>query len=153
MILSIFSKEQKKLWSFSVSIIIEQNYFGLKNEHTSWVLYQTKEGCAFLAEYVGREPRWVTAAPPSPRAQREGRVSVALPSLTTSTTAQEGQAAPHLSTTSASDKNNSVANITGQLGGSAFLPCTTHHSMERQVGHKGKKWINVRQDNQGDTGG
>ncbi|KAK4288974.1 hypothetical protein Pmani_038032 [Petrolisthes manimaculis] len=90
-------------------------------------------------KYVGREPRWATAAPPSPGAQR---VSVALPSLTTSTTtAQEGQGAPHLATTSGSDKNNSVANITGQLGGSAFLPCTTHHSMERQVGHPSREEV------------
>ena len=30
-------------------------------------------------------------------------------------------------------QNNSVTNVTGQLGTSVFLPCRTTHSMERQV--------------------
>lgn len=29
--------------------------------------------------------------------------------------------------------NNSITNVTGQLGGSVFLPCRTQHSLERQV--------------------
>ncbi|XP_069184334.1 cell surface A33 antigen isoform X3 [Procambarus clarkii] len=36
-------------------------------------------------------------------------------------------------TASATAKNNSVTNITAQLGASVFLPCKTHHSMERQL--------------------
>ncbi|XP_045114666.1 hemicentin-2-like isoform X2 [Portunus trituberculatus] len=36
-------------------------------------------------------------------------------------------------TTSTSAQNNSVANLTAQLGGSVFLPCKTHHSLERQL--------------------
>ncbi|XP_045114662.1 hemicentin-1-like isoform X1 [Portunus trituberculatus] len=36
-------------------------------------------------------------------------------------------------TTSTSAQNNSVANLTAQLGGSVFLPCKTHHSLERQT--------------------
>lgn len=30
-------------------------------------------------------------------------------------------------------RNNSVTEVTGQLGTSVFLPCRTTHSMERQV--------------------
>ncbi|XP_068246082.1 immunoglobulin superfamily member 10-like isoform X3 [Palaemon carinicauda] len=34
---------------------------------------------------------------------------------------------------------DSILNLTGELGGSVFLPCTTHHSMERQV-----SWVRRR---------
>ncbi|XP_053653259.2 opioid-binding protein/cell adhesion molecule homolog isoform X3 [Cherax quadricarinatus] len=42
-------------------------------------------------------------------------------------------------TASATAKNNSMTNITAQLGASVFLPCKTHHSMERQV-----SWVRRR---------
>ncbi|KAF2367248.1 Immunoglobulin I-set [Trinorchestia longiramus] len=35
--------------------------------------------------------------------------------------------------------NNSVSNVTGQLGASVFLPCRTQHSLERQV-----SWVRRR---------
>ncbi|KAA0199817.1 hypothetical protein HAZT_HAZT009435 [Hyalella azteca] len=35
--------------------------------------------------------------------------------------------------------NNSVSNITGQIGSSVFLPCRTQHSLERQV-----SWVRRR---------
>ena len=40
---------------------------------------------------------------------------------------------PALPTSSVVASNNTITNVTGQLGSSVFLPCKTHHSMERQV--------------------
>lgn len=64
-----------------------------------------------------RMPRWVTASPSgSPGEETEG-FSMVSP----------------LPTPSNLTKTNTSDNITAQLGASVFLPCKTHHSMERQV--------------------
>ncbi|XP_042891397.1 hemicentin-1-like isoform X4 [Penaeus japonicus] len=63
-----------------------------------------------------RMPRWVTASPSgAPGDETEG-ISMVSP----------------LPTPSNLTKTNTSDNITAQLGASVFLPCKTHHSMERQ---------------------
>lgn len=70
-----------------------------------------------------RMPRWVTASPSgSPGEETEG-FSMVSP----------------LPTPSNLTKTNTSDNITAQLGASVFLPCKTHHSMERQV-----SWVRRR---------
>ncbi|XP_042891398.1 lachesin-like isoform X5 [Penaeus japonicus] len=70
-----------------------------------------------------RMPRWVTASPSgAPGDETEG-ISMVSP----------------LPTPSNLTKTNTSDNITAQLGASVFLPCKTHHSMERQV-----SWVRRR---------
>ncbi|XP_063610907.1 hemicentin-2-like [Penaeus indicus] len=63
-----------------------------------------------------RMPRWVTASPSGSPAEETQGFSMVSP----------------LPTPSNLTKTNTSDNITAQLGASVFLPCKTHHSMERQ---------------------
>ncbi|XP_037779933.1 coxsackievirus and adenovirus receptor-like [Penaeus monodon] len=64
-----------------------------------------------------RMPRWVTASPSGAPAEETQGFSMVSP----------------LPTPSNLTKTNTSDNITAQLGASVFLPCKTHHSMERQA--------------------
>ncbi|XP_063881256.1 hemicentin-2-like isoform X2 [Scylla paramamosain] len=89
-----------------------------------------------------QEPVLVTASPsPGPSSTTTTITSAQNLSTTTPTTEAptpvvEEVAAPILGATA---RNNSMINITAQLGSSVFLPCVTHHSMERQV-----SWVRRR---------
>ena len=80
-----------------------------------------------------QETDWVTA---SPSQESSSTTTTPAQNLSTPTTSEaptpmvEEVAAP---VTGATARNNSMINITAQLGSSVFLTCVTHHSMERQV--------------------
>ncbi|XP_042230265.1 hemicentin-2-like isoform X2 [Homarus americanus] len=87
-----------------------------------------------------REPRWVTASPSRATGDDLSVVTASAAAAAAAAAAAddpdvdaEGDEVSLTATASATAKNNSVTNITAQLGASVFLPCKTHHSMERQL--------------------
>ncbi|XP_071526927.1 opioid-binding protein/cell adhesion molecule homolog isoform X2 [Panulirus ornatus] len=88
-----------------------------------------------------REPRWATASPSRPSGEELPGQQFSLVTSSVSAAAaaaaatddDNGEDVDVIATASATAKNNSVTNITAQLGASVFLPCKTHHSMERQL--------------------
>lgn len=73
----------------------------------------------------------VTTSPsPAPASTTSAQNHSSTTTTTIFTPLFEDVAAPVFGATA---KNNSMVNITAQLGSSVFLPCVTLHSMERQV--------------------